>query len=722
MKKLKIDLTNCYGIKRLQANFDFSNSKTYAIYAPNGVMKSSLAQVFKDLADGVESEDRIFSDRVCSRAIRGDGKEIPPENIMVVAPFDEVYGHTEKTSTLLVDANLRKQYEQLQSQVDDAKEKLLKALKAQSRSKRDIEREISALLTHSDDQFIRALRRLQIELQDQKEAPYADLDYDILFDDKAEALLNDKTFKAAVEDYVKKYNELLDSSVYFSRDTFNYFNAGTIAKTLSEHGFFKAKHTVSLHGNSNETFEIKDQKQLEALIENEKKAIISDSDLRKRFSSIQKLMHKNAQVRGFEQYLMSHVELLPKLANPEAFKQEIWKSYLKKSYDLYIDLLSKVETTEKRRNQIEGEAAKQSTQWERVIEIFNERFFVPFKLVAENRIPVMLGQETMLRLGFTFEDGSDRVSVDKETLMAALSTGEKKAFYILNVIFEIEARAQAKQETLLVVDDIADSFDYKNKYAIIQYLSDIAKRDNFYEILLTHNFDFYRTVQSRFVPYSHCLMAEKSSSEVVLKPAVGIKNIFVNDWKANFGTDNKKRIASIPFMRNIIEYTKGENDKDFIALTSLLHWKADSAGFTQRDLDRIYNQTFNESIKFANPAHFVTTDIFAEAESCLKAKDGSALENKIILAIAIRLKIEQYMINKIAESNFVGQISTNQTWTLFRKFKEKFPTETTIIAVIDRVLLMTPENIHLNSFMYEPLIDMSDDHLRKLYGDVTILK
>ena len=35
---------------------------------------------------------------------------------------------------------------------------------------------------------------------------------------------------------------------------------------------------------------------------------------------------------------------------------------------------------------------------------------------------------------------------------------------------------------------------------------------------------------------------------------------------------------------------------------------------------------------------------------------------------------------------------------------------------------MTPENIHVNSFMYEPLIDMSDDHLRKLYADVEQLK
>jgi hypothetical protein len=43
------------------------------------------------------------------------------------------------------------------------------------------------------------------------------------------------------------------------------------------------------------------------------------------------------------------------------------------------------------------------------------------------------------------------------------------------------------------------------------------------------------------------------------------------------------------------------------------------------------------------------------------------------------------------------------------------------IAIIDKVLLMTPENIHLNSFMYEPILDMSDEHLRKLYSDVKTL-
>ena len=63
----------------------------------------------------------------------------------------------------------------------------------------------------------------------------------------------------------------------------------------------------------------------------------------------------------------------------------------------------------------------------------------------------------------------------------------------------------------------------------------------------------------------------------------------MNDWKANFFTDPKKKIASIPFIRNIIEFTKGDKDPDFVKLTSLLHWKSDSTSITEKELDEIYN-------------------------------------------------------------------------------------------------------------------------------------
>ena len=439
MNTLNVDLENCYGIKKLQVQFDFADKKAYAIYAPNGSMKSSLAQTFKDIADANPSKDRIFPARVCTRTITDENSaELPKETVLVIRPYDEVFGHTEKTSTLLVDAKLRKEYEKLHVEIDKSRDIFLKALKEQSGSKKDLEKEISLTFTKSDDEFYRALIRIKDELLAQKDAPFADIDYDTLFDDKVLSFLATKDFKTVIEEYVKKYNELLAASVYFKKGTFNYYNATTIAKSLADNGFFDAKHTVNL--NASDKLEITSQKQLEDLIAKEKESITKDKDLRKKFAEIEKLLTKNVNVRDFQAYLAEHEAILPKLANIERFKEELWKSYIKARLDLYKDLVAKYQAAEKRKKEIEEEASKQRTQWESVIEIFNDRFFVPFKLTANNRTSVILGEEPMLSLGFTFEDGTDKTTVEKATLLQALSTGEKKALYVLNIIFEVEAR------------------------------------------------------------------------------------------------------------------------------------------------------------------------------------------------------------------------------------------------------------------------------------------
>lgn len=55
------------------------------------------------------------------------------------------------------------------------------------------------------------------------------------------------------------------------------------------------------------------------------------------------------------------------------------------------------------------------------------------------------------------------------------------------------------------------------------------------------------------------------------------------------------------------------------------------------------------------------------------------------------------------------------------KYKEKFLTQLANIKLLDQVNLITPENIHLNSFMYEPILDMSNHHLKQLYTNINQL-
>ncbi len=121
MKRLKVELENCYGIRALETEFDFSRQRAYAVYAPNGAVKSSLAQTFKDAAGSASSRDRVFPARVTKRSIKDEnGAGLSGENVLVIRPYDEFFGHTEKTSTLLVDAKLRTEYEQLHADIDKA--------------------------------------------------------------------------------------------------------------------------------------------------------------------------------------------------------------------------------------------------------------------------------------------------------------------------------------------------------------------------------------------------------------------------------------------------------------------------------------------------------------------------------------------------------------------------------------------------------------------------
>jgi AAA domain len=366
-------------------------------------------------------------------------------------------------------------------------------------------------------------------------------------------------------------------------------------------------------------------------------------------------------------------------------------------------------------------ARQQTTEWDQVLRLFNERFYVPFELLASNKTPVMLGQEDKPLLAFRYKDGSDEVDITKADLLRVLSMGERRALYLINVIFEIQRRMKDNVETLVVVDDIADSFDYNNKYAIIQYLQEISRDGRIKLIIMTHNFDFFRTVQSRFVNYKQCLMATKSETGITLTAAEGIKNPFGNNWKGVFFTDARKQIASIPFLRNIIEMTHGKADLRYLELTSMLHWKADTGALTAANLDAIFNSICDPQGVSLDPAKRIIDLIISEANNCLNEAGILKLENKIVLAIGVRLVAERYVIAKINDDPWVAGLTKHQTHALIDRFRTDFPGEDAAIRVLDRVELMTPENIHVNAFMYEPIIDMGDDQLRKLYTDVKAL-
>jgi len=127
MKKLKVSLKNCYGINKLDYEFDFSEKSTFAIYSPNGIMKTSFAKTFKDVSTGDTTSDKIFNERTTVRKITNENDvDIDGKNILVIEPYNETY-KSEKLSTLLVNAKLKNDYEKIHIEINTKKMNCLKS-------------------------------------------------------------------------------------------------------------------------------------------------------------------------------------------------------------------------------------------------------------------------------------------------------------------------------------------------------------------------------------------------------------------------------------------------------------------------------------------------------------------------------------------------------------------------------------------------------------------
>lgn len=724
MNRVSVKLENCYGIGALDHVFDFSGTHAIGLYAPNGVMKSSLAETFYDAAMGRDSQDRIFKDRKPIRKITDEtGAEITGDRILVVRSYDAEYGLTDKISTLLVSAELRKESEQLEARVEAAKDALLSAIRNQTGSKRNFATEISLAFRRREGQFEDAAISLERTIERQEDAPFADVKYDIVFNEKVIKALEDSELMVKIKEFVERYNLLLKSSNYFRNGTFDYYNAEEAAKALANQGFFEAEHTVNLY-SSGKSVEITSRQQLMSIIEDEKKEILADPELQKAFDTVLKKLNANKDLRDFRQYLQNNEAVLSKMDNIEAFRQDVLRSYVKVNEAVFSELMQTINSVDKRRKEIVEIARQQTTEWDKVLKIFNDRFHVPFKLAATNKLPVMLGQVEKPLLGFKYSDGRGEVDISREDLQRVLSMGERRALYLINVIFELRRRIHGNVETLIIVDDIADSFDYNNKYAIIQYLQDVSRGSNVNLIIMTHNFDFFRTIESRLVGYKNCLMASKNESGVVsLDNAECIRgNMFSQVWRRRFFRDTRQRIASIPFIRNIIEMTLGVDEPRYAILTSMLHIKPDTDTLMVSDLDGIFNSICEPRGTSPDPSKKIIDLIWEEANAAEVEEGALKLENKIVLAIGIRLAAETFVIREIQNDALVASITKNQTRELIEKYKNLPTADEEALEVLDRVELMTPENIHVNAFMYEPLIDMNDHHLRRLYTSVKALR
>ena len=563
-----------------------------------------------------------------------------------------------------------------------------------------------------------------------------DLEYASLFNDKVYSMMKTGKTGELIEEYESKYRELVDKSLYMQQGIIDHNNYGNISNVLNSNGFFVANNEVILKAKDGSTsITLKKQKELDDLIKKEKEQVLDSKEIKDLFEKINKAISKNKDTQAFNNFLQTHQDIIVEYKDIDLFKKKVWvKAFLYYEH-LLNELIDDYNKAQKDLEKLRDDAKEQVTDWKQALDLFKKRFFVPFSIEPSNQEDVILNME-LPSFKYIFSDSRGEKEVTKDNLLNVLSTGERRAYYILNMIFQILVAKNQGKECFVVLDDISESFDYKNKYAIIEYISDISEYKDtngeklFKILLLTHNFDFYRTVSSRITKYVNSFIAFVDSDQIKLEKGQYTKNIFTyyKNILVNKYSDNIM-IASIPFVRNLIEYTEGNKNEDYLTLTSVLHYKENTKQITLNQIQAIFNKYWckKEPVIFAKGRENEKVyDVLMQESEKIKDIEKLEIENKLILSMAIRLKGELYMQNKIVADLPNGHdilkdifSKKNQSAWLIKAYKKYI--NDGAMNTLEIVAMITPENIHLNSFMFEPILDMSLKHLYKIYNDVKAL-
>lgn len=726
IQSIKINWKNCFGIKSLDHEFKFVVGKqTHLIYAPNGTMKTSFAKTMKFLSEQSKEKpcDQLCKDNEVKYDFTVDDCDVPKNNIFVVNGDDEL-DSSGSFINFLASTELKAKYDEIYQKLTKEKEALMAKLKSSSQST-DCEKEIVEAFAQSEnDTIFSILERVDAEVK--VGLPLFEFRYNNVFDTKGTVKEFLENHKENLKEYIENYERLLSESTLYrsvGAHAFGTYQATQLSQYVSDGIFFGVQHKIILQNGT----EITSHEQLQQMMSDEQKRVLNDEKLKKTFEKITKAIDKNIELRGFKAVIESHPEWISDMLNYETFRKKVWMGYLAKAdikllFDSYIQIYNE---NKGKLFDVLTQAGQQQEKWEEIINLYNTRFHVPLKVSIVNQRDIILKREAA-KLQFSYViEGQTPVIKEKKELDKILSRGEKRAFIILQFLFEIEARKIADNDSILIMDDIADSFDYQNKYAIVEYIKDLAERsgNKFYMVIMTHNYDFYRTVSSRLGLFqSNLWMVERTAlGKVIFETGQYKGNVYANAFVGHDDND-KIFISMIPFVRNLIEYTKGVGTPEYLTLTNCLHMKADTGNITEEQvIDILTDYTLGKGVKRTKTTNKIYDLIINTADVIVNepSPDSVLIENKIVLSIAIRHLAEKYMHDKIIaagkDENFLI-VDGSQTGKWTGKYKNICPTDSNK-GIVERVNMMTPELIHLNSFMFEPLIDMSISHLMKLYKD-----
>lgn len=726
MDNVSIKMKNCFGIKKLNQTFDFSTRNIFTIYAINGTMKSSFARAFKCFQDDKidEIKDKIY-DIQGEFELKFDNNEAKLEQVFVINSFDDKY--EANISNLLIDKKLSETLQAIYQKRNKLFDKLFlksnysfEPKLSKNEKYQILEDVIKKDLKFGSDELLENLYSIKDK---QPKENFENITYSTIFDNTIMSKIQTPDFQANIKDYIGFTDAIYQNYDFLSKGKLTLPKLKDVSKALEKSSFFESKNKIIL---KNCDIEISSKENLSRKIK-EIEGKLKDS---KEFLAIEKILDSN-KGKDLKDLIETNPHIITWLKTEKlnSLKECLWLSYLRSEdiKPLLVDLLNDYTKFYADTQNI----TDNNTEWKRILDIYKQRFSVPYEMQISNLKNAITGAN-IPQVEFLFKDGDNQKILKRKDLinLDTLSRGEKRALYLLNIIFDVEQRKKENKETLFIIDDIADSFDYKNKYAIIEYLCEMANQPNFKLIILSHNFDFYRTISSRLgLKKSNRFVATRNRGSIEFANPTCDNNPFEN-WQQN--PSMMTFFALIPLVRNLVEYKTGNNNEDYNILTELLHQKERTNEITVEEIIKIFKEYINT--KYIPKDIDKNLSILEGLLSCCDEITGKnkRIEHKLLLAMGIRHKAEMFMLDTlketIGEATFKEKLSEctkDQTRFLFNLFVEQIEQNKELEKyknTLEKVNIVTPENIHLNSFMYEPIMDMDIVELKNLYKEVKELK
>lgn len=770
IKKIK-KLKNWYGIKCIENPEAISENTV--IYAQNGTMKSSFAKGFADIVEGNEPEDRFSHAQSEYEIELDDGEKItnasPEIQGIIVFPNQVVIGNANPEKlvsnlrSLLADPKLQTKY---QNKLDEIKTAYSSAATfssiaatGKSKMKKEVPNIIDLLFSvnsktvFDSDPAITTFNLLK-------------LFYDILNDDDNKATFNEdinlldifnektiewfvktdgsgkkneefcKIIKTCAKEYKHVQDRINNQLPLRIGSNISIDNLSNINASLTKNNFYldKTNHKICFAPrtiiNSQESFnELYKQIQLE---------IFNDPKFHASYSTFDKIAGRNKATRDVRDLIASKSWIWPYLEDPISFAKKIIYAKLIKNKDEinenYKEITSKINEIHK----ILEEAKECETTWSSVIKTFNERFLNNiFKFEIQGKEQSVLNPEFSYPI--LVEKRKDtNVELDPDTFVETLSEGEKKSLMFLHLIYSIEVAKKQNIKTTIIFDDVLDSFDYKNKYAILSYLSEIISNPNFNLITLTHNFDFFRSLvyiyKVSHKPLADIWAIKRDNGAIFLND--NSKQQFQNwqyisDWKNKhnkYEINFKRFVALVPFCRNVYQIKSGIDSQNYISLCDFVHFVPDR-NIRVDNATNEYKEIFNIDIEKhfgSNKNKNFIDELDRICENVLSARGVSQtlqmeFLDKMFLAAWIRIFSEKMLYlfwknktkpndpeikktHNLGTGKMINFISTKLND--FEDYKES-----EVKAVYDKTKIIAPPFSHVNSFMFEPLIDINTNEL-----------